>query len=76
MPVFHENLLPAVQAFSLGAQFARESPMLKLPEERRRWGESKGRGERAGREKRKRLPENTVKMRIPPPPPLPLIRRA
>ena len=39
-----------MQAFSLSAQFARESAMLKLPEERRRWGESKeagrGRGER------------------------------
>ena len=31
-----------MQAFSLSAQFARESDMLKLPEERRRWGESKG----------------------------------
>ena len=29
-----------MQAFSLSAQFARESAMLKLPEERRRWGES------------------------------------
>ena len=39
-----------MQVFSLSAQFARESAMLKLPEERRRWGESKkagrGRGER------------------------------
>ena len=65
MPVFHENLLPAVQAFSLGAQFVRECAMLKLPEERRKWGESKGAG-RVGREKRKRLPENTVKMRNTP----------
>ena len=32
-----------MQAFSLSAQFARESAMLKLPEERR-WGESKGAG--------------------------------
>ena len=31
-----------MQAFSLSAQFARESDMLQLPEERRRWGESKG----------------------------------
>ena len=31
-----------MQAFSLSAQFARESAMLKLPEERRRWGKSKG----------------------------------
>ena len=30
-----------MQAFSLSAQFARESVMLKLPEERRNWGESK-----------------------------------
>ena len=30
MPVFHENLLPAVQAFSLGAQFAREQTQNKL----------------------------------------------
>ena len=29
MPVFHENLLPAEQAFSLGAQFARESSLKK-----------------------------------------------
>ena len=27
-----------MQAFSFGAQFARESAMLKLPEERRKWG--------------------------------------
>ena len=33
-----------MRAFSLSAQFARESAMLKLPEERRRWGESKGAG--------------------------------
>ena len=33
-----------MQTFSLSAQFARESAMLKLPEERRRWGESKGAG--------------------------------
>ena len=31
-----------MQVFSLNAQFARESAMLKLPKERRRWGESKG----------------------------------
>ena len=31
-----------MQAFSFSAQFASESAMLKLPEERRRWGESKG----------------------------------
>ena len=41
-----------MQAFSLGAQFARESAMLKLPEERRKWGESKraGRGQGERRE--------------------------
>ena len=33
-----------MQVFSLNAQFARESAMLKLPKERRRWGESKGAG--------------------------------
>ena len=33
-----------MQAFSLNAQFARESATLKLPKERRRWGESKGAG--------------------------------
>ena len=33
-------LFSAVQAFSLGAQFARENAMLKLVEERRKWGES------------------------------------
>ena len=32
------SFIAAVQAFSLSAQFARESAMLKLPEERRRWG--------------------------------------
>ena len=33
---------PAVQAFSLSAQFARESAMLKLLEERKKWGDPKG----------------------------------
>ena len=33
---------------SLSAQFARESDMLKPPEERRRWGESKGAGRGRG----------------------------
>ena len=42
--------------------FAHESAMLKLPEERRKWGESKEVG-RGRREKRKRLPENNVKLR-------------
>ena len=37
---------PAVQAFSLSAQFA--LAMLKLPEEWRRWGESKGVGRERG----------------------------
>ena len=35
---------PPVQAFSLSAQFAGESAMLKLPEDRKKWGESKGAG--------------------------------
>ena len=35
----HKPTYPAVQAFSLSAKFARESAMLKLPEERKRWGE-------------------------------------
>ena len=60
MPVFHENLL----AFSFGAQFARESAMLKLPEERRKWGESKGAGR--GREREEKTPARKH----------PLIRRA
>ena len=46
-------------ACSAGVFF--ECAMLKLPEERRKWG-----GEGAGREKRKRLPENTAKMRNTP----------
>ena len=33
-----------MQAFSFSVQFAHESAMLKLPKERRRWGESKGAG--------------------------------
>ena len=33
-----------MQVFSLSAKFARESATLKLPEERKRWGESKGAG--------------------------------
>ena len=37
---------PAVQAFTLSAQFA--LAMLKLPEEWRRWGESKGVGRERG----------------------------
>ena len=59
-------LQPAVQAFSLSAQFARESAMLKLPEERRKWGESKGAGR--GRGERR---ENGVFFFSPPPPPFP-----
>ena len=51
-----------MQAFSSGTQFARESAMLKLPEEGRKWASQRERGG-GGREKRKRLPENTVKMR-------------
>ena len=54
-------------AFSLSAQFARESAMLKVPEERREeMGRVKGSGEGARREKRKRLPKNTVEMRNTP----------
>ena len=53
---------PAVQAFSSGAQFARESAMLKLPEERRKWASQRERGG-GGRKKGKHLLENTVKMR-------------
>ena len=38
-----------MQAFSSSVQFARKSATLKLPEERRKWGESKeGGGERRG----------------------------
>ena len=56
---------------SLGAQFAREIATLKLPEERRKWGESKG----AGRG-RTEFPKITMisGRRIffsPPPPPFP-----
>ena len=43
LAVIRAQLL-ACSAFSSSAQFARESAMLKLPEERRRWGESKGAG--------------------------------
>ena len=42
-----------MQAFSLSAQFARESAMLKLPEEKRRWGESKGAGRGRGEREEK-----------------------
>ena len=39
------GIYPAVQAFSLGAKFARKIAMLKLPEERRKLGgDSKGAG--------------------------------
>ena len=40
-----------MQAFSLSAKFARESAMLKLPEERKRWSKSTYAG-RGGRERR------------------------
>ena len=43
--------------------FALESAMLKLSEERRKWGESKGGGMGWGERTEKRLAENTVKMR-------------
>ena len=55
-----------MQAFSLSAQFTRESAMLKLPEERRRWGESKGAGR--GRGERR---ENAVFFFLPSPAPPP-----
>ena len=48
----------------MSAQFARESAMLKLPEERRRWGESKGAGR--GRKERKE-----IYFFLPSPPPFP-----
>ena len=44
-----------MQAFSLGAQFAREIAMLKLPKKRRKWGESKG-AERGGGEREEKTP--------------------
>ena len=46
-----------VQTFSLSAQFARESAMLILPEERRRWGESKGAGRGWGEKREKACPK-------------------
>ena len=49
-------------AFSFSAQFARERAMLKLPDERRRWGESEGAGR--GRGERREFFS-------PPPPPFP-----
>ena len=61
-----KGTLACMQAFSLSTQFAPESAMLKLPEERRRWGESKGAGRGRGDGREKRLPENTVKMRNTP----------
>ena len=56
---------PAVQAFSSGAQVLQvvQKCHVETKEETRR---VKGRGEGAGREKRKRLPENIVKMRNTP----------
>ena len=51
---------------SFKAQFACESAILKLPKERRRWGESKGAGR--GRGERR---ENAVFFFSPPPPPFP-----
>ena len=46
--------------------FARESAMLKFPEEKRKWGQSKGAGR--GRGERR---ENAVFIFSPPPPPFP-----
>ena len=43
--------------------FALESAMLKLSEERRKWGKSKGGGMGWGERTEKCLAENTVKMR-------------
>ena len=54
---------------SQGAQFARESAMLKLSEERRKWGESKGAG--SGRGERR---ENGVFFFLPFPSPLSFFR--
>ena len=54
-----------MQAFSLSTQFARESTMLKFPEERRKWGESKGAGR--GRGERR---EHGVFFFLPSPSPL------
>ena len=48
---------PAVQAFSLSAQFARKSTMLKLPKERRKWGESKGVGRGWGERRENACPK-------------------
>ena len=49
-----------MQAFSLGAQFAHESAMLKLPEQRGKWGELKGTGRGRGE---RRENENLVRVR-------------
>ena len=60
-----------MQAFSFSAQFARESATLKLPEERRRWRESKAAGR--GRGERR---ESAVFFFSPPPPPFPFFALA
>ena len=54
-----------MKAFPLGALifFALESAILKLSEERRKWGESKGGRMGRGERTEKRMAENTVKMR-------------
>ena len=43
-----------MQAFSLSAKFSRESAMLKLPEEMRKWASQRERGGGGEREKKKR----------------------
>ena len=53
-----------MHVFSLSAQFARESTMSKLPEERRKWGESKG----AGRGRGERRENGVLFLSTPPPP--------
>ena len=55
--IFQRFQQPAVQAFSLCAQFARESVMLNLPEERRRWGESRGAGRGRGERRENACPK-------------------
>ena len=51
----HRHFLPVYECF------CSQKCHVDTPKERSKWGESKGAGEGAGREKRKRLPENVVK---------------
>ena len=55
-----------MQAFSLSAKFSRESAMLKLPEEMRKWASQRERGGGGEREKK-----NAVSFFSPSPPPFP-----